>query len=375
MQAQRHMPDSGEFADPHPLIANALFGNDKRQQRQALKQIRANSGHSPRTWKELDKAFWRGFYDPTAVSANARTLDYEEWEDRDDMVVPETQEVLTAVDDLVNAGFTRDTSLARLVSVYQKSNDFDDIAERSMDGRARSVEDSTVKEIAGVPLPISHVDYEISAREQQNSQNFGEDLETEDAEKAGRELREDLEDLIFNGWGTSVTTERGTFSIGGYTTDSSRITGSATGDWGTPSNVLDTLDAMLADMEQQGPNNNEGYMPEQEGAWVYVPTAQWGQVTRQADPRGDGNMNIRTRIQQDYPYVDIRHAGSLSGGNIVMVAQNRNVVDLADAQAPTNMSWDVEGGMATRFKALACRVPRIKSTKAGRSGIVHYTGA
>lgn len=388
----RTMADEGEFADASPAIANALFG---QQREQAKKELRANAYQSAknnwgeatanrqkRAFNELDTAFWQGFYSRPNLSANsgatanAQTLDYDEWEDRDAMPVPETQEQLTAMDDLVNAGLTHDVSPARLVSVFQLTNDFaaDDV-ERSMDGQARSVQDSTVKERDGVPLPFSHFDYEISRREIQNSQNFGEDLPTEDARKAGRALREDMEIQVFEGWNREIKSNGGLWSVGGYTTDESRIMGTAAGDFGTPSNVLDTIDAMQADVEQQGANSNEGYMPADRGAWLYYATAQHAEIHRQADPRGDGNMSLATRIQQDYPYLELRHAGVLDAGEVVLVIQSPDVVDIANGQSPTNMSWDVEGGLVTRYKTLGMQIPRIKNTKSGKSGIVHYTGA
>jgi hypothetical protein len=361
---------TANFDTPSDLHARALYRDDE----QAKKQIYANSGYGPEFWSRLKKRQMQAARRGT-MAANADGLEYEEYRDTDDRVVPETQEVLTAVDDLVNAGFVRDTSLARLVSTYQVGRDFDDVAERSMDGRARSVEDGTVMAIDGVPLPITHVDWEISQREQQNSANFGESLDTQDAERAMRQVMEDLEGLLFNGWSGVVDTDEGSFSLDGYTNTSAAITGSATGDWGNPSDVLDTIDAMRNDLREQGPNNNEGYLPEEEGAWVYIPTAQWGEFTQQADPRGDGNMSLRERAERDYPNMEFRHAGALDAGTIVTVIQNRDVVDLADAQAPTTMNWDVDGGMSTRFKTLACRVPRIKQTFENRKGVVTYTGA
>ena len=392
-QVQRTMADEGEFADVGPDKAAALFGRNREQ---AKKELRANAyseakrrhgrataNRQKQAFEALDRAFWEGFYSQPDLTANAggatgnaQSLDFEEWEDRDTLPVPETQEQLTALDDLLQAGLEADTSPARLISVYQETNDFDreDVA-RSMDGRARSVGDSTIKTRDGVPLPFSHFDYEISAREIQNSENFGEDLPTEDARKAGRALREDMELQVFEGWNRDVNANGGLWSIGGYTTDPSRITGTATGDFGTATNVQDTIDEMLADVEQQGSNDNEGYMAEDFGAWLYYATAQHGEIFRQADPRGDGNMSIRTRLEQDYPFLNLRHAGVLSPGELVLVIRSRDVVDVANGQGPTNMSWDVEDGLVTRYKTLGMQIPRIKSTQSSKSGIVHYTGA
>lgn len=377
--------DRDDFQTPTATHAQALFNAGPTQEKH-LAQVRANALESTRRqlgsdaadwlkrqFKRIDADFQRGYLAGNAPTANAQTLDYEEWEARDDMAVPETQFRLTAVDDLLDAGFVRNLSLARMVSTWEVRSDAFD-AERSMDGRARGDDDNTVVAIDGVPLPITHVDFEISQRKQINSQNFGEDAETSDAREAGRTIREDLEDLIFNGWGNVVETKEGSFSIEGYTSFSDRITGSSSTWTNTPANVLSAVRGMLNDLEQQGANSNEGYMAEELGAWLYVPTAHWGDVTRQPDPEGDGNMSLLQRLEQDFPYVDIRHAGALPSDEAVMVVQDPNVVDLADAQAPTVMSWDVEGGMATRYKSLACRIPRLKSTYNQRSGVVHYTG-
>jgi len=372
MQAQRQL--TANFSPPTMQHATALF-NSGRAQEQAWAQIRAQSGLEPDQWSEIDKAFMQGLRTPSAnTTSNAQTLEFDEWEDRDDMMIEETSFRLTAVDDLINAGFVHDTSLARLVSVWQSENKFDQSdVKRSMDGRSVSTEDRTVTEINGVPLPISHVDWEISEREQINSQNFGESLDTSDARKAGSALRRDLEDFVFNGFGPTLQTKNGDFDLNGYTNYTDRLTTSGR-DWtASAQNVIDDVRDMIADVEQQGSNSNEGYMAEEMGAWLYIPTALWGTVTRQSDPEGDGNMNLRMRIEQDYPYLDLRHAGALGSSEAVMVIQSPDVVDLADAQAPTTQSWDIDGGFATRFKSLACRVPRLKSTRNGRSGINHYT--
>lgn len=392
---QRTMADEGEFADVGPELADALFGANCRQAKQRLRansyrQAKSNYGseaadRQKEAFGALDKAFWSGFYSQPDLSANSATanaqqFDYDEWEDRDAMPVPETQEQLTALDDFINAGLVHDTSPARLVSVFQKSNEFDaEDVERSMDGRARSVGDGTQKVRDGVPLPFSHFDYEISRREIRNSRNFGEELPTEDARKAGRALREDMEELVFYGWNREVQSNGGLWSIGGLANDESAISGTAVGEFGDPdngpSNVLDTIDGMQSDLETQGPNDNEGYMPSDYGVFLYYATAQHGEIHRQADPRGDGNMNLARRIERDYPHINLRHAGMLNPGELVMVVRSPDVVDIANGQSPTNMSWDVEGGLVTRYKTLGMQIPRVKSTKSGKSGLVHYDGA
>ncbi len=369
----------------------ALFASGAEQQRQ-LKQIRANAieeakqhrGKEAAEWQKrafskLDKAFVEGFYGnaPTAnaLSANDQTLDFDEWEQQDDDNVQEVRYNLTMVDDLISAGYTVDSSLARTVYTRQKESAWEVDGERSMDGRARADNDEAVLEIFGTPLPISHVDYEISARKQQQSQNFGEDIEARKARQAGRILRETEENQILDGWGASVEGPQGnTLSMYGYRDSDVTISGSVSGDWGTATNILDTIDAYLNDLESQTSGNNRGPDPEAQGAWLYYHPNQRSDL-RAADPRGDGNMSVRERIQQDYPYLTLRPSGALDDGEVIMVTQDPQWVEVINAQGPTNLSEDVDFGLATQYKALSCRVPFIKSTYDGVKGVVRGTGA
>lgn len=405
----RSTKEDEPFAGASPLQLEALgmvpSANSKRNQQKALEELRKQQirdfkreynktvggyistndavEYLSDAMATLDKAFVRGYRKQTMqMSANAQQLDWEEWEQRDDQAVTEARLDTSMAGDLVSAGLAVDTSLARMISRWKvRSEAFE--ADRSMDGRNRATDDQPESAFEGVSLPITHIDYEISQREIQNSMNFGESITQEDAEEAGEALAVAQEELLADGWDVEIPIDgRGTFSVDGYRTTDYRITGSAPGAWDTASNVLDTLDEMQQSLHGQTSDENRGANV-QEGAWVYYSRAQWSNVTLAADPKGDGNMSIRERINQDYPWLTLRQSGVLDPGEVLMVVQNSKFVDLADAQAETNFSWDVEGGFGTRFKALNCRVPRIKGTFGPDAesvddaivGVAHYTGA
>jgi len=372
--------------------AQALFAGNDQVQKNQFKQIRANSirgakkqqGRQAANWtkrqyNKLDRAFLEGFYEgpqtANAVTSNDTRLDFEEFEGRDEDNMQEVRYNLSIVDDIINAGFTVDSSLARTVYTQQRESAWEVDGEISMDGRARSNDDEAVLEIFGTPITIAHVDYDISTREQQQSQNFGEDVETRKARQAGRILRETEEDQMLDGWGPTVEDARGnTVQMFGFRDSQVHIAGTVAGDWGTASNVQDTIDNYLNDMESQTTDNNRGPDPEQAGAFLYYHPNQRSDL-RQADPRGDGERSIRQRIEQDYPYLDLRAAGALNDGEVIMVAQDQRFVEVINAQAPTNLSEDVDFGLATKYKALSSRVPFFKSTYDGVKGIVRGTGA
>jgi hypothetical protein len=333
--------------------------------------------------QQLDEAFARGYRKKTVkMSANAQQLEWDEWEHRDDAVITEARVSKGMTEDLVGAGLSVDTSLARMVSRWSVRSEAHE-AQRSMDGRNQGVSDTSEKAFETVGLPITHIDYELSQREIQNSMNFGESIDDEEAEEAGESLAVAQEELMADGWNQEFYVEDvGMVTVDGYRTTDYRITDTAPGAWDTASNVLDTLDAMQQALHGQTSDDNRGADVQADSAWVYYPRAQWSNVTLASDPRGDDNMSIRDRIEQDYPWLTLRQSGVLNPDEVIMVVNNRKFVDVADAQAATNFSWDVEGGFGTRYKALNCRVPRIKGTFGPGAetvddaivGVAHFTG-
>jgi hypothetical protein len=382
MYAQRSTADTLQLPKAQEL---ALYA-PKAQQEQQFKRLRANAiqqakqhrGPAAAEWQkrafsELDSAFKQGFY--SGLSANDRRLDFDEFEGKDEDNLREIRYQLGIVDTLINAGFTKDVSPARTVYVKQREGKWEIEAETSMDGRAKSRQDEAPKDIIGVPLPFTHVDYEISTRLQQQSQNFGESIDDEDARQAGRILREGEEFQTLDGWGNTVPDSRGNpLEMHGLRDSEVSITGTASGDWGTPSNVLDTIDKILNAFESQSVDNNRGPDPVEQGMWLWYHPNQRSDL-RAADPRGDGNMSLMSRIQRDYPYINMQANGALNDGELVAMVRDRRFGEILNGQAPTNLSEDMEFGLATKYKALSMRVPFFRSTYDGIKGCLYYTGA
>jgi len=282
---------------------------------------------------------------------------------------------LTMMESVMAAGFTRDASLARTEYIKQRTGRWQNKGQISMDGRPESTGDARNKERFGVPIPIVHVDYEIPARRQQQSQNFGESIEDEQAEESGRILRETEENLFLSGWGPTTPDSQGNnLDLYGITDSSVSITGSATGDWSTADNIKDTIDAILNDLETQTADNDRGPDPVEQGAWLWYHPNQRSDL-RAADPDGDGNMTVKTRLENDYPYLDMQAAGELDDGELVCLVKDPRFCRILTAQAPTNLSEETDMGLCTKYKTLASRIPFFKTTQSGVRGAVYYTGA
>lgn len=378
--------DAGLPADRELALAAGDTQTTKQRLAQARKQVVANAKQQHgKEWAQwvansfstLDNAVIRGYRGSGGrQTANEQILDFEEHEAREDDVLQEVRTNLTMMEQVMAAGFTRDTSLARTEYIKQRTDKWSNKAEISMDGRAESQPDERVKERFGVPIPIVHVDYEIPARRQQQSMNFGESIEDEQAEEAGRVLRETEENLFLDGWGPTVPDSQGNnLDLYGVKNSAVSINGTAAGDWGSPSNVLDTIDDdILNPLETQTADNDRGPDPVESGVWLWYHPNQRSDL-RAADPRGDGNMSLMQRIEQDYPYIEMRAAGELDDGEVVASVQDNRFLEILTAQAPTNLSEEQEFGLATSYKTLASRVPFFRTTYDSVKGHVYLTGA
>jgi hypothetical protein len=369
----------GSIDPPTQLHRQALFGTTADERAQAKRQIRANSAYDAGFWKTLDGAFMAGYLDirpndDQSVRGNAQLFNYDEYVDRSDEIIEEVNLEVGVLDDAMGIDEVG-SSLATTIYTEQAESEVGE-AEISMDGQAKGNSMDTANVPVGVAQPIVHVDYEIDARDQQQSANMGQDKEARLARQAGRVLREKEDDLCLNGWGLSVEGPNGgTFSVDGFLNTDARITGSATATWdGSTSSgreaVQDTIEQMVEDLENVGANNDKNLMPRSRGVYLYYNQVH-NSVLDKNDPRGDGNMSIRQRLQQDHPYITLRETPFIPDDEIAMVVRDPRVMSIVNAQGPTNMSWE-PSPMATRYKALSSRVPFFRSTYDDILGVVNY---
>lgn len=371
----------GSIDPPTALHRQALFANMAEQRAAARRQIRANSVYDADFWKTLDGAFMAGYLgvrptDDQSVRGNAQLFDYDEYVDRSDEIIEEVSLEVGVLDDALGIDEVG-SSLATTIYTEQAESEVGE-AEISMDGQAKGNNFDTANVPVGVAQPIVHVDYEIDARDQQQSANMGQDKEARLARQAGRVLREKEDDLALNGWGLTVSgPQGGQFSVDGFLNTDARITGSATASWDGSTAagreaVQDTVEQMVEDLENVGANNDKNLMPRSRGVYLYYNQVH-NSVLDKTDPRGDGNMSIRQRLQQDHPYIALRETPFIPDDEIAMVVRDPRVMSVVNAQDPTNMSWE-PSPMATRYKALSSRVPFFRSTYSDILGVVNYDG-
>lgn len=288
----------------------------------------------------------------------------DEWEALDDAVVEVAKRQLGGIEDLQAAGLTRNLgSLGVLLDEYEAVSYIDE-AEQNMSGVAPGQRDLAKFTLNSVPIPITYRDFQIHMRHLEASRRGGSNIDTTNADLAARRVSEKLEDMLFNGSTVAI----GGNTVAGYTTATSRITGSLSGDWATfptvtGADIIADVLAMIAAAE------NENYF----GQFMFYVPVSYMQVLRN-DFKANSDKTIMQRLEEIDAFQGVRGTTSLTA-EVVAVRMTRDVVDLSVAAPITTVQWDEMGGMIQNFKVMAAMAPRIKipDTANAKTGLVHYT--
>ena len=302
--------------------------------------------------------FAAGGFNVNALRTNA-LLRKDEWEELDEAVLDVAREQLVGVADLMAAGLVRQLGgLGTLITQYEQLGDMSP-ADVDMGGETAGNEDTVDFTLVSIPVPITHKDYRLNIRRLEASRRLGDSLDVTQAQTAARLVRDQLEEILFNG--NSIQVQGG--SIFGYTTHPDRNTGTG-GNWTTTlTDVFDDVNAMVTAAEADfyfGPYG------------LYVARSAFGDA-RGVFNDGSGDSAIN-RVLNNIPSIQFFKASDrLAAENGVLVQMTAEVVDMAIAQNITTVEWSDFGGMVSRFKVMAAMVPRVKSDANGNSGIVHFT--
>ena len=307
-----------------------------------------------------------------ALTASAlRTLDtlrHEEWKHFDDALVEEGAIRLVGVGDLIAAGHVVNVpnALGKTVFGYEAVTDMS-VAQTSLDGLAQTPNDTQEFDLSQLPLPITHKDFFLNLRRIAASRERGEAIDTTQARTAGRVVVEQLEKMLFQGGPTF-----GGLTIYGYMTHPDRniVNFDGTKLWsdstkaGTSylTDVLAMKSALI---------NDRFYGP----FTIYVPTDADVQLDRDYDTTSASRITIRARLLEVAGVVAIRVADQLPTGHVIMKQNSVDVAAWVNGEALQTIQWDEAGGLRLNFKAMAIAVPLIRSTSAGRSGVVHLKAA
>lgn len=305
----------------------------------------------------------------SALRTNA-TLRKDEWNLLDTAVVTAARERLNAVADLIERGLTFNVPNAMGTTVVQHETQSELIAaEVSMDGVTRSQNDRLTFSLVSTPLPITHRDFILTARNLASSRKLGTPLDSSTAAEASRQVSEKLEDMMVNGLttGDTLMVGSGSAQLFGYTNAPNRNTVNLATVWDTDSAASGLT--ILADVLSMivAAQNDKMFGP----YMLYIPTNFW--VKLEDDFKTQSDKTIMDRVKQISGIIDVKPLDKLADDNVLLVQMTSNVVDLIVGEQTTTVEWPTEGGMVLNFKVMAIMVPRIKSDYVNNSGLVHLS--
>ena len=307
--------------------------------------------------------------DPKAVTSYSAervqrngTLRRDEWKQLDEAILAVASTRLDGVQDLVDNNLIYDLGGNGMASTvlehHTKDRPF--TASVSMDGVVRGENDRPNYETVYTPLPITHVDYEITARELAVSRKLGNPLNVDDAVDAARAVMLKREQMLF----TNVTYAFGGGTIYSYINHPRRNTVSMGTNWAsdTVANIwtdVKSLKAALIAKNQFGPYA------------LYYPQDCETKFDDDYSTSTAQNMTLRERVLKLQNMKICKAVDTLPTGNAVMVNLSTNTVRLVRGMGLTNLEWSNDGGMLFRYKVMAIEIPQIRADASNQCGVAH----
>lgn len=300
-------------------------------------------------------------FDVRALRTNT-LLRKDEWKRYDEAVVRVARQRLAVVNRLRQAGLTFSAGdLGTLLVEWERLSDFTE-ANQSMGLVTRGERDRATWDLQAIPMPITSKEFEVNLRHLLASRRRGASLDTTNAELATAVVTEKLEDTVINGSSVKV----GGSTAYGLRNFPDRLTGTLTADWAA---AATTGEQILADVLTilKALQAKNMYGPYE----IFLGTAYNNKLSE--DFKANSDKTIRQRILEIDEIQAITTSARIPEGDVIVVQMTSNVLDLAISQDITTVEWAEMGGFNNVFVVFAAMAPRLKSDRAGQSGIAHYT--
>lgn len=312
------------------------------------------------------------------ITTNATTLRKEEWIMLDRTVLTVARKELRAWGDLEAAspygGFD---GMSKTILEHETMSDPGQ-AVVDMDGLTDATTDRPKWQLEGLPLPITHSDFNYGSRELAVSRNSGTPLSDHSAEAASRRVAESVEKTtigvttgITYGGGSSTPTYGRASTVFGYTNFTNRVT-RTTNTVPTGNNPEVTVADVLA-MRQSLYNVNH------KGPYMLYHSTDWDLYLDNDYARLGGNnasMTLRNRLRSIEGIQDVRRLDYLTNTfTLLLVEMDKRTAQAVNGLPITTIQWPSKGGFQQNFKVLCIQVPRLRADFLGQCGICHGTTA
>jgi uncharacterized linocin/CFP29 family protein len=296
------------------------------------------------------------------LSTNTNTsLTKEAWIAMDTSIMRTALKQLRLVADLRAAGltYTLPNGLASTVFEYQRMTDIND-AEMSMDPAIAGKNDRPEFDLAYLPLPVIHKDFQLNIRQLMASRNGGAPLDTSMGDGCARKIGEYVEKLAIG--------EISAFSNGGGTIyGMTNFTGALTKTLTDPSDTAWTpktlLDEVLAMREQAKAVGHYGPFR------LYFSPA-WDTYLDGDFSTNYPNKTLRMRLLEVEGIGGVTTIPYMSDTTCVMLEMNSEVMRMIIGLDIMTLEWDELGGLRKNYKVMTIQVPQVRADIAGNTGIV-----
>jgi hypothetical protein len=300
-------------------------------------------------------------YDPKVLRTNG-LLRKEEWVRYDEAVVRVARQRLGIIMRLRAKGLIYDAgNLGTLTVEWERLSDMTE-AHQSMGLETRGQRDRATWDLQQIPIPITSKEFEVNIRHLTASRNRGSSLDVTNAELAGAVVSESLEGMIVNG----STVKIGGNQAYGLNNFPDRLTGTLTADWDvtttTGEQILKDVLAMIKALQAKN-----YYGPYE----LFIGTSYNNKLAE--DFKANSDKSIRARLLEIDELDAINTSAKIAAGAVHMIQMTSNVIDIAVAQDILTVEWAEMGGLLQEFLVFAAMAPRLKSDRAGQSGIAHYS--
>lgn len=343
----------------YPIIVNGqVIGGGSIAQRLLRVNMNANA---LRCWVGKDgRAYMNVNGKGVPITHGNATLRKDEWKDMDASVMRLSQERLVGVQDLISRGltYTIPNGMGKTILEYEDQGDFS-AAQVDMDAITRGKSDRPVYSLKGLPLPIIHKEFQITARALAASRNGSTPLDTSGAELATRMVAEAQETLLFVG---TPAVAFGGYTVYGYLTEPNINTVTLSANWDASAKTGAQIVADVVAMKQASINAKHY------GPWVlYVPTAY--ETVLDEDYTTNYAVTVRERILKIDGIEDVKVIDKLTANNVLLVQMTSDVVRWVTGMPITVTDWTEQGGSLLNFKVMTISVPHVRADKDGNSGV------
>lgn len=291
-------------------------------------------------------------------------LTRDEWVELDRRVLTAQRPLLRMIADLRSRNLTYDLgSFASLTSRWYKSSDVSRPTV-NMTGRGSNRDLPDTKRVE-VPIPVIFKDFELDMRSLMASRRMGDGLDTAALTETTQVIIEEAEAMVL---GTTTYPNFNGLPLYGILNHPDRNTFTATGDWGTITNVIPTITGGIGVL-----NGDLFYGP----FHMYVSTNQYNEASMSyfGDNTGETPLDRILRMPQ---IAGFSMLPGLPDGTQIMMQMRDDVIDYAqprDMQGVQLREWTTNDGLASGFKLMMVGAPRLKSKYDGKMGLLIITGA